>query len=282
MRNIFIILFLISIIQAQNKLTGFYTVDNALIKYEQNDSKVGNFIYKKSSFLAGGMSLILPGAGQLYSKNYFKALGFALLEGILIYLKIDYDNKGDDQTKYFENYANNNWDAAKYARWSLKKFGLNEQNYPNLFADATKTKIGSWKILNKLEEDISRTDLGKYYSHQIAPFGDQQYYEMIGKYPQFVPGWSTFDENDLSYQYGSKIPDQYLWYSDQRGKANSFYNKANTVFAVIMVNHVLSAIDAVIGTNNYNKKISLRSAIKTVYFGSEKIYFPELNIKIRI
>ena len=38
------------------------------------------------------------------------------------------------------------------------------------------------------------------FTHQLAPYGDQQYYEMIGKYSQFGGGWddaATFTKADV-------------------------------------------------------------------------------------
>jgi hypothetical protein len=35
-------------------------------------------------------------------------------------------------------------------------------------------------------------------SHRLPPHGDQQYYEMIGKYHQYSPGWNDFTGGGVS------------------------------------------------------------------------------------
>jgi len=52
--------------------------------------------------------------------------------------------------------------------------------------------------LNRLEGD-----LGGYYSHQLPPHGEQ-YYEEIGKYPQFNVGWDDFGNENTPFTYGTR------------------------------------------------------------------------------
>jgi hypothetical protein len=63
------------------------------------------------------MSLVIPGAGEFYAGSYWKAAAFVIVEAAVITTAIIYDNKGDDQTERFENYADENWSVVKYAEW---------------------------------------------------------------------------------------------------------------------------------------------------------------------
>ena len=60
---------------------------------------------KKSPVLSGVLSAILPGAGQVYNEDWWIAGIFVAVEAALITTAVVYDNKGDDQTAYFENFA---------------------------------------------------------------------------------------------------------------------------------------------------------------------------------
>ncbi len=78
---------------------------------------------KKSPMLAGILSLLIPGAGEIYSEEYLKAGIFVALEAAVITTAVIYDNKGDDKTTEFQNYADDytnpdhNWSVVRYAEW---------------------------------------------------------------------------------------------------------------------------------------------------------------------
>jgi hypothetical protein len=158
-----------------------------------NDStKLGKkVVYKKlySPFNVGLYSLIIPGAGQFYTKNYLKGSIFLGAEILLWTLYVTYENKGDNQTNYFQNYADENWSAARYAEWINVNFSrtltINNTD-PNLRS----WERVNWNELNAVEEaigsDLSIQPTG--FTHKLAPHGAQQYYEMIGKYSQFGGG----------------------------------------------------------------------------------------------
>ena len=94
-------------------LTGSLASDSKIIQknYEVNQALEYNFQTKekKSPWLGGLMSLIIPGSGEIYAEEYLKAGIFLAIEAALITTAIIYDNKGDAQTENFENFANQNW-----------------------------------------------------------------------------------------------------------------------------------------------------------------------------
>ncbi|HAB50977.1 MAG TPA: hypothetical protein DCE80_02145, partial [Ignavibacteriales bacterium] len=213
-------------------LTGNLANDSKVIQnnYVENRAVEYNFQTneRKSPFLGGIMSLVVPGAGEIYAGEYWKAGIFIAIEAAMITTAIIYDKKGDDKTAEFENYANQNWSAKNYADWSLKY--LKENIDPSVDIEYYRGIVfnsdGSvnWSGLNELERK-----LGKYqnvgYSHTLAPFGDQQYYEMIGKYPQFSHGWNDSIFKDTDYHI---LSPNFKSYSTMRGKANDLYNVAST------------------------------------------------------
>ncbi len=233
---------------------------------------------KKSVMLAGGLSALLPGAGEFYNGDYIKSALFFAAEVAAVSVGVIYDKKGDDQTSFFENYANNHWSVARYALWTITNLStlngdLNPDDYAGLFLDAGKTKV-DWNVLNRLEGDI-----GGYYSHRLAHFGEQQYYEMIGKYPQFNPGWDDFGDEHTPFKYGDDVTPHYHYYSDLRGKANEFYYVADAAVIVVIVNHVISAVEAMWTVNKYNKKLEAKVSLEKAHLGYAYFYYPQLNFK---
>lgn len=283
MKNTLIIVILLSsLLNAQtvnNKLSGVLAFDSkttfeATYSYNNPKDEKNN---KKSVLLAGVLSFAVPGAGEIYAENYYMAGLFIAIEAAAITTGLVYDKKGDDQTTFYHNYANENWDVLRYAKWTINNLSslnsqLNPDNYAGLFYD-NGTKV-NWQILNKLE-----TDIGGWYSHKLPSFGEQQYYELIGKYPQFNSGWSDFGDENTPYKYGDPITEKFKYYSRERGKANDYYNIASKAVVIIIVNHIVSAFDAALSANRYNKKISLKFNLMKTIKEYNIEYYPQLNLQ---
>jgi hypothetical protein len=103
-----------------------------------------------------------------------------------------------------------------------------------------------------MERYIGTTEAGRYYSHTLPPHGDQQYYELIGKYGQFNPGWDDANYNPGEYNYLDPVTEHFSYYSVERGKANDYYNTATTWVTVAIINHVVSAVHAGFAAGWYN------------------------------
>lgn len=229
----------------------------------------------KSPFLASVLSFAVPGAGQFYAGNYWKTAAFIAIEAAAITVGLMYDKKGDDQTSFFENYAEQNWDVKQYARWTIANIAtLNASVNPADYNVFDNNGNVNWNELNRME-----TAIGGYYSHRLAPFRDQQYYEMIGKYPQFNPGWNDFGDENKPFSYGDPLTEKFHYYAKERGKANDYYNIASKAVLVIVVNHIISAVDAAWTTSNYNKSLELSTELKKFELGYNQIYYPQLNLR---
>lgn len=257
-------------------LTGNLASDSKIIQnnYEENHAVEYNFQTndRKSPFLGGLMSLVIPGAGEIYAGEYIKAGIFIAIEATVITTAVIYDKKGDDKTAEFENFANENWDIKRYAEWTLNNLqylnpSLNRNDY-NVIVDGEV----NWSELNGLERAI-----GNGYSHSLAPFADQQYYEMIGKYPQFSHGWN--DSNPLDTDYHILSPN-FKAYSNMRGKANDLYNVASTAVIFIYVNHFLSALDAAWSVANYNSELAMKMRVEQMNLTGRIELVPTINFSL--
>lgn len=237
---------------------------------------------KRIPILAGGLSLVLPGAGQFYNKDYWKTAIFVVIEAAAISAAIIYDGKGDDQTQSYKNFANstNGWSVDKYAQWTVDNAqrinpGIPEDDPILNVYDIEGNLV--WDKLNDLE-----TAVGRWYSHQLAPFDDQQYYEMIGKYQQFNPGWSDYSDANYppdGYTYPDPVTPTFTWYANERGKANDYYNTASTAVIILVANHVLSAVEAALAANSYNKSLlQANVSLESTNVGYHREYYPKLNL----
>ncbi len=273
--------------QSANKLTGVLTQD-LLPALPRTISHEDSFTVRetRSSLKAGVLSLLIPGAGQFYNGgtlNYLKAAGFFAIEVGAIASNIIWINKGNNQTNFFENYAdgtaadnyaNGHYNILRYVQWIQQNYmqfekngipvgggqitSVNDPSTVNYYIGKIIDNNGgpapwdkvNWNYLAKVENA-----LGGYFSHNLEGHGTEQYYELIGKYPQFRVGW--YDEN-LSFtnydQLNTPTPNS-GYYMGQRGLANNLYGVAGTAIGIVIANHFASAIEAAIWAHGHNKLI---------------------------
>ncbi len=255
-------------------LTGNLNIDSKNL--QKNTATTGN---KKKALASAGLSLLLPGAGQVYNKEYLKAAIFLGIEIGLIYANIHYNKKGDDQTKFYQNYAHQHWDPLKYARYSIKNAkvinpDIKDEDIPKEDELIVNGKL-NWQRMNEFE-----LKLNKWYSHQLPPFGTQQYYELIGKYTQFISGWDDCDVDNFTYESLKTKNSEY--YMSERAKANDFYNYATKASVGILINHILSAIEAGYSRFLEEKNMSLNVNVKPNYYITDKFpYFTTIDFQYR-
>ncbi len=201
----------------------------------------------KQAFL---MSLVLPGAGEFYSRSYIKAGVFfgaeaAFWAGFFYYMH-QYSVKEDE----FKRYADEHWWEDYWRDW-----------YDSLCTIADTNELGI----------------------EILPdTKTQQYYEMIGKYDWFVLGWDDVIERDdylvhlaatytiainnsddpssihseiVSYLGQNVHSDRMDHYMKMRSDANEQYTIAKYFIGAAIINHVLSAFDAAWTAKRHNDKL---------------------------
>ncbi len=236
---------------------------------------------RKSPWIAGGLSLLLPGAGEIYDESYWKSALFLAVEAGAWILAYSWDKQGDRQTDSFQDFANAHWSVVQYAQFAQDKLTDPKVTYkwlkPGTEGQAPWDRV-DWNELNRMERDIAG-----YYSHTLPPHGDQQYYEEIGKYPQYNQGWN--DANlSLSPDYatvkGNLTPND-LFYALERGKANTYYEHATLFVSVAIINHLVSSIDAALSAGWYNSRVHAEMGIQTVPAGTTTINVPVMKLAYR-
>lgn len=281
--KLFLLIFLLSTLSFSQveestklELTGNLYVDSKIISNSYHglnrNPMADDLPGKKSPVLSGVLSAILPGAGQVYNEDYWIAGIFVAVEAALIVTAVTYDNKGDDQTAYFESYADDymnpdhNWSAVRYAEWLAEFQG----------ADLSKIVISDdeslppWQRVNWSELNAAETG-----SHNLPPHGEQQYYELIGKYHQYSGGWNDYTGGANN----SQISPNYIYYSGQRGLANDYYNNSSTAIIGVYINHILSAAEAVWGATRFNNNLAVNFRVEPFNFASGTELVPTLKVK---
>jgi hypothetical protein len=210
---------------------------------------------RKSPVLAGALSLLIPGAGQVYAESYWTAALFATLEAVGWYVVVDQHAKGDEATTTFERYADDYWSVVNYAEWlntwATTFPGGEDSKQITISDDATRVpwERVNWAEMNEVEIAIPQ------FSHKLPPHGDQQYFEMIGKYNQYSSGWVDYSSGRDYYS----VSPRFLEYAGLRGDANKHYDNADTFLNLIIINHVLAAAEAAWAAARFNKFVELYS-----------------------
>ncbi len=238
---------------------------------------------KKSIGKGVMFSLVIPGAGQLYSGQWWRAIPWLAIEvgGWAMFAK--YHGDGQSKTDEFETYAGprddpNHFNVNAYLLREYQIASSDAYNTEPFQGTLAEWRSLEWSGINGRQHYLENA-LG--YGHDVMTDDIQQYYEMIGKYiNQFGYGWDdTYDDENGNPLFDPNIEndDPALWqsssgddpatvgfdgtsprfdlYRDLRGQANDLLNKSNTAMEVVLVNHILSALDAAFAVRSYNKKL---------------------------
>jgi hypothetical protein len=227
-------------------------------------------------------SLIIPGAGQLYSGSWLRAVPWFALEVAAWATYAHFHGQGRDKTDEFEAYAGPrdypnhfNYRAYIYAEYrvAFDRGNTSGVKYTGTFDNWLDQ---SW--------EVRRDYLPPPFTHDVLDDDRQQFFEMIGKYfSQFGWGWQDTrsnggpwpdlpSSNDWTDPYADLRADDpatvafdgespmFFHYADMRGEANDLLDKGNLAMEVVLANHVLSALDAAFAVRRYNKHLAETSS----------------------
>jgi len=240
---------------------------------------------KKSGIKAALFSAIIPGAGEVYAKSYWKAALFAGIEVALWSANIIYNNKGDSEDKKMKAFGDVHWDERVY--WSnvyrnavaQNEWGPNDPTVmvstDDLGRELIEVDFYTPEVIAVLRQKESQVG----FTHTLPSTKTQQYYEMIYKYlHQFGVGW-----DDVVTTYGDpyfydnavnlgKLTPNISSYRSMRNTSNGFYDTATTMVSLVMVNHLLSMFDAAYSVKRYNQKVHYSFRMRQQMYGYEPVY----------
>jgi len=177
-------------------------------------------------------SALLPGAGEFYAGAEKRAVVFAGIEVIALGIYFTWNGKGNDVEKEFRAMADTSWSPLDYLAWRVSTRASRYSSITHALPCSSFVESGG-----SLRGCDGRET--------------QQYYELIGKYDQFVSGWEDVVDRtgnrveptdiDSVENFSSQLR---LVYEVKRDDSNKYLKRASNVLGLILVNHALSAIDA--------------------------------------
>ncbi|MCL5019897.1 MAG: hypothetical protein M1426_05480, partial [Patescibacteria group bacterium] len=164
------------------------------------------------------LTLLVPGAGEMYTGRIVRGLVFLGIEALGWTAYAHYNSKGDNIDAEFKRFADAHWDPAGYRTWA--------ENY----------------------KAAHNGQLPDSYTHTLPDTKTQQYYEMIGKYDQFVKWWDDYKANVGAYGQSERR----LYYMERRHQSNINYKRAMIAGMVIFAKRIGSLVDTIWGVKKQN------------------------------
>ena len=170
-------------------------------------------------------SLVIPGVGQIRQGRKW-GWGLVAADLVLIGSAIWARSEGRDGQERYEAYAGQHWDRQQY--------------------------------LDYLDYYLAQTGAPWPHDHHTLPPPDvlnHDFYEMIGKYDQFAPGWDDWAAGTLE-EGTSAHRSRYL---DMRWRANRYLKWSLTAGGLIFLNHTFAALEAFVwGKRQQDRAATLR------------------------
>jgi len=250
--------------------TSTIPMQTAIWPFKKKDDVETEKIKPKSTRKAFFLSLLLPGLGEAYVGSKRSIIFFGI-EALAIWTYFSNTNKGNDLENDYERFADTFWhyyddknskgETLNYNYWNWLK---HEYSIPNDIGPGDYTKIDAY-----IEE---KTKAGGFSSvHSLPSTKSQQYYEMIGKYDQFVYGWEDIESNNPygespalqnedgtpNFNYdantGNIKSPMRKKYMGIRGDSNDKLKAGQRGIYIMLIDRVISAIDAGRLAYHYNK-----------------------------
>ena len=245
-------------------------VSLSMVLFGQDSTKL--VVEKDSTFYPGKpllLSLVVPGLGQVYNKEPLWKPSVFIATEIVSITSIMYANKKADEIRMdYQKFADENWNVKDW--WNFTQSGPEVIENNGLYFTDNKLKamrdyVGTHHLTIHLKGDLvnlfntefltsdSLSILSGYLdSDDLSMVKDRHYYENIGKYDQFVGGWSDvstswyWEEKDVgdSTEIVIKTPMKQS-YLDDRYKSNQWLTFAKFSISAMMFNHVISGLEAV-------------------------------------
>lgn len=253
---------------------------------------------RKSPQLAMLLSSIFPGAGQFYAdKSLIRTYIYPVIELGLIGGILYFDKRGNDKTKDYEYYANGetitqNFGDFVYQGPRYKREFQNSVQGVLMGLNANDIYDGTFFRLDTNDSQHFYEDIGKYDKYV---FGWADWYYV---YAANAEGTFVLDQEDYFNAFKMSSTDQSAtWlgnysvadmdannytnpmssndvnssplrkeYISMRRSAEKEFQTSHTLGFGIMLNHIVSAVDAIVITNHVNRMAISQTRVKMNYY----------------
>ena len=251
--------------------------------FEHTDSLQVIEVQKKSVGRAALYSAVLPGSGQYYNGSIWKTILFAGIEVAAWTAYFVYDSKGDQSDADMRSFADMNWSEHKYWSWLYDK--AQQQNVENLPSYTLTDRNPETGIVYLIDYDQEMANSLRFleeelnHTHKLPETKTQQYYEMIYKYlTQFGNAWDDADFYTTYYGNTNTLTPQMFTYRDMRNQTNEYFDNATAAINVIMINHLLSALEAAWSARVYNKDLEVKLSAHNRKYLDKQVQMYGINL----
>ena len=222
---------------------------------------------KKAMF----MSLLLPGSGQMYvggQSRYVRGT-FYLAEEIALISGLYYHSiyKYNEQTKKYKDFAKANFRVSKYEKAMNDIYNsMYPDNLKNIYGaereDYCKAFYGNNDFVSSCVKNFGKN--GSTNPDNNTPIYNSSIYYRVIANEDFILGWADAKQNDNVEANLSKETPAYIKlgtsanydeYVALRKKANNLADRQAIFLGVIILNHIVSAIDAALSANSHNSSL---------------------------
>jgi len=226
----------------------------------------------KSPKRAMFMSLLVPGSGQMYvggQSRYVRGT-FYLAEEIALITGLYYHSiyKYDEQVKEYKKFANDNFSVSKYEKAMIGIYNsMYPENLKNLYGtereDYCKAFYGNNDFVSSCVKNFGK-NVSTNPDDGTPLYNSSIYYRVIAN-ENFVLGWADAEQYDyVEANLNQEFPNKdvklgnsanYNEYLDMRKKANNLADRQAIFLGVIILNHIVSAVDAALSASAHNSSL---------------------------
>jgi len=239
----------------------------------------------RSPKLAMLLSLLVPGLGQAYVKSYYKTGVFVALEATAIGFSVAYNNKGKKQLDNAQSFADQNYNNDNLTTYYKDLFGfISGKNGSGPIGDSVaRDKLSSIYLDTSFLKGSTYRSQGHYSNIQENSYV-QGWNDCEPKGSKiFTSGQTIFSEGQNTYKlddstgykvykvgkngsidstmplYGYSTSQEH--FKAMVSQSNSYYKTAQGILFTLLVNHIISAVDALISAKAYNEALLGRESM---------------------
>lgn len=223
-------------------------------------------------------SAVLPGSAQAANGKWVRAGIYLATEAFSIVYYLNRTQTAKDQEQAYENFVHKNWSVVSYAKWLVQYYETNglsnnelqqlknqvngaQADFSNTRNDWDKVDISLLQSIERKTPLVCGSCSSGNFSHVLPAYGSQQYYELVSKYYQFEAGWRDFNPQTIpnyNYKYDTngKFASPFFFLGASKAdEFNNNYRRAGNILSLLVVNHVVSAFDALFTVKLKNARL---------------------------